>query len=385
MDFKKAYIFIVLLGLVSFLGDVIYEGIRGISGAYLHGLGASMLVVSITAGLGEFLGYSIRLFSGTIVDKLKAYWLFTFIGYGLLVSIPFLVFVDQLELAVFLILLERLGKGLRSPARDSIVSFVSQKIGRGMGFGITEALDQLGAILGPLIFLISYSIHKSYKVGFALMFIPFVLLMLILFYGRRIVPYPEKEERGEQKIFSSKVFYVYILFSFFAILSVPQYQVISYYFKNTGVISDANVMLFYMLAMFVDLVVALIVGKLYDIFKFKVLVALPFFTFILMVFSYGNYFYFAVISAILYGVIIAMHESIMRSAVADLTNISKRGFSYGIFNFIFGLGYFVGNVIIGFLYKFGYLYLLIFSGVSQIISIALFFYLIELVGKTTTD
>ena len=123
--------FIVLMGLVSLFGDMIYEGVRGISGIYLQSLGASMMVVSITAGLGEFLGYSVRLISGTLVDRLKAYWFFTFLGYGFLIFIPLLAFVDSLELAVLFILLERFGKGLRTPARDTIVSFVSQKVGRG--------------------------------------------------------------------------------------------------------------------------------------------------------------------------------------------------------------------------------------------------------------
>lgn len=381
MEQKKVYTFILLMGVVSLLGDIIYEGTRGITGSYLHSLGSSMVIVSITSGLGEFLGYSLRLFSGFFIDRLKTYWLFTFLGYGLLISIPLLFFVNRLDLAIFFLLLERIGKGLRSPARDSIVSFVSQKIGRGVGFGITEALDQVGAILGPLIFLVSYSIYHNYKAGFAVMFIPYFLLMLTLFIARSFVPNPDKTEKEYDVNHPKKVFYIYILFSFFSIISVPSYQVISYFFKASGVLNDTQVMFFYIIAMFVDLVFALIIGKLYDIYKFKVLTVLPIFSFLLIVFSFKEYFYFSVIAVILYGSVLAIHESVMRSSIADITHISKRGFSYGVFNFVFGFGYFLGNVIIGFLTNFGYLYLLFFAGLSQLIAIIFLIYLFVLLKK----
>lgn len=215
MEQKKIYTFIVLMGIVSLLGDIIYEGTRGITGTYLYSLGSSMIIVGITSGLGEFFGYSLRLFSGVLVDRLKAYWLFTFLGYGLLISIPLLFFVNRLDLAIFCLLLERIGKGLRSPARDSIISFVSQKIGRGIGFGIAEALDQVGAILGPLIFLIFYTAYNSYKAGFLVMFIPYFLLVLTLLIAKSFVPNPDKVEKEYDVNYPKRVFYIYILFSFF--------------------------------------------------------------------------------------------------------------------------------------------------------------------------
>jgi MFS family permease len=373
--------FIVLMGLVSLFGDMIYEGVRGISGIYLQSLGASMMVVSITAGLGEFLGYSVRLISGTLVDRLKAYWFFTFLGYGFLIFIPLLAFVDSLELAVLFILLERFGKGLRTPARDTIVSFVSQKVGRGVSFGIIKFFDQFGSIIGPLIFLISYSLFHNYKVGFFAMFIPFAMVVISLFMARKMFPNPEKLETPTLIENSNRIFYVYILFTFFSIVSMPNYQVISYFFKLSGVLNNEQIMVFYMLAMFFEMVVAIVIGKTYDIYKFKILTFLPVITFLLVIFSFNGYFYTAIISVLLYGTVLAIHESVMRSAVADLTKVSKRGFSYGIFTFIFGLGYFLGNVTIGFLSNKGYVYVVIFSGLTQFISLLLLIYLFQLTKK----
>ncbi|RLB09267.1 MAG: MFS transporter, partial [Deltaproteobacteria bacterium] len=139
---KSAFQFIMLMGVVSLFGDMVYEGARSVSGPYLKLLGASAAVVGIVAGLGEFLGYTIRILSGYVSDKTGLYWPMTIIGYGLLCCIPLLGIVQFWQIAAFLIILERIGKGIRSPARDTILSHVTKKVGRGTGFGLHEALDQ---------------------------------------------------------------------------------------------------------------------------------------------------------------------------------------------------------------------------------------------------
>jgi len=144
--------FIILLGIVSLFGDVTYEGARSVTGPYLAELGASPSVVGLVAGIGEFVGYALRLASGYLVDRTKAYWPLTFIGYGLLLSIPLLAFAGYWQLAAVLIILERMGKAIRSPARDTMLSYATKEVGRGWGFAVHEALDQIGAIIGPIIF-----------------------------------------------------------------------------------------------------------------------------------------------------------------------------------------------------------------------------------------
>jgi len=148
---KTAFKFIFLLGIVSLFGDITYEGARSITGPFLSTLGASGAVVGLIAGFGEFIGYGLRLISGYISDKTKGYWTMVFIGYGLILSIPLLSLVNCWEIAAILIVLERVGKAIRSPARDTILSHATMQVGKGFGFGIHEALDQVGAIIGPLI------------------------------------------------------------------------------------------------------------------------------------------------------------------------------------------------------------------------------------------
>jgi MFS family permease len=150
---KTAFQVIILLGIVSMFGDIAYEGGRSISGPYLATLGASAAMVGLITGAGEFLGYGLRLVSGYLADRTKAYWVLTFIGYGLIGTIPLLAFAGNWQLAALLLILERIRKAIRSPARDTIISYAGKNIGRGWGFAIHEAMDQVGAIIGP-----SYSI-----------------------------------------------------------------------------------------------------------------------------------------------------------------------------------------------------------------------------------
>jgi uncharacterized membrane protein YedE/YeeE len=146
METKKIYKFIILMSFVSLFGDTVYEGTKGIAEPYIYNLGASLFIISFIVGLGEFLGYALRFISGYFSDKYKTYWIFTFIGYGLIASIPLLALVDRWDIAVLFILLERIGKGIGSSTRDAIISFATSNIGRGLGFGIHEAFDRLGCI-----------------------------------------------------------------------------------------------------------------------------------------------------------------------------------------------------------------------------------------------
>ncbi|HOF13911.1 MAG TPA: MFS transporter, partial [Spirochaetota bacterium] len=173
---KRAYQFIIVFGIISLLGDIIYEGARSVNAQYLKGLGANALWVGIVAGLGEFVGYAIRLVSGYLSDKTRAYWLFTFIGYGLLITVPLLALTGIWQVAALLMIGERLGKALRSPAKDTILSQVTTQVGRGLGFGIHEAMDQIGAIAGPLMFTFIFAYVVDYNLGYKIMWIPFILL-----------------------------------------------------------------------------------------------------------------------------------------------------------------------------------------------------------------
>ncbi|HXL03030.1 MAG TPA: MFS transporter [Candidatus Atribacteria bacterium] len=370
----KALRFIVFMGLVSLFGDIVYEGARGVIGPYLALLGASASVVGLVGGLGEFIGYALRLFSGFIADRTRAYWLFTFIGYGLLFSIPLLSLANTWWVAAIFIILERAGKAFRSPARDTILSYATKEVGRGFGFGIHEALDQIGAIIGPLIFSFILFFGGDYRSGFSILWIPALIVIGILVIARNQLPHPEKLETSKEleekddKIFS-RVFILYSLFTFLAVAGFANFPLISYHLKIKSIMSDVQIPTFYALAMGVDALIALLIGRAYDRVGLRTLMVIPLFSLLIPFLAFSNSFASVIIGIILWGIVLGVHETIMRAAVADLTSISHRGSAYGIFNTIYGLSWLLGGALMGILYEISVSYLIILAVVFELASI----------------
>lgn len=369
--------FIVLMGVVSLFGDIVYEGARGVIGPYLALLGASASVVGLVGGLGEFIGYALRLFSGFMADRTKAYWLFTFIGYGLLVSIPLLSFAQSWQIAALLILLERAGKAFRSPARDTILSYATKEVGRGFGFGLHEALDQIGAIVGPLIFSAILFAGGNYRLGFSVLWIPAMMVPIVLCIARNRLPHPEKleiahESGSKDNTLFSKTFVLYSLFTFFAVAGFANFPLIAYHLKMKTIVGDAQIPALFALAMGVDALTALIIGKTYDRMGLKILIIVPLLSFFIPLLAFSDMLVGVIIGTILWGIVLGIHETIMRAAVADLTDINRRGSAYGIFNTLYGLSWLLGGTLMGMLYEHSVYTLMLLAALFEVVSIPLF-------------
>ncbi|MEM7825457.1 MAG: MFS transporter [Candidatus Aenigmatarchaeota archaeon] len=387
---KDAFTLIIILGLVSLLGDIIYEGARGINGQYLQILGASAVAIGFFTGLGEFFGYALRAFSGYLSDKTKSYWVLTFFGYALLVFVPFLALAGNWQIAMIFIILERIGKAVRSPARDTILSYSAKKVGTGFGFGIHEFLDQLGALIGPLIISIFFLNFKKislaeYQYAYLLLSIPFLILILLLFFAYFLFRNSKIEkERKKKKEELSKVFWVYLFFTFATTLGFINFVILGYHFKLKNVVSEAQIPLLYSLAMIVDAVVALFIGKSYDKLEKKnkksgliLLILIPLLTLTIPYLVFVESFIFVFLGVVILGAVIGLHETIMRAVIADITPISKRGSGYGIFTAFYGFASLIGGTIVGILYEFSTFYLKIFVLITQIIALAIFTFLKE--------
>jgi MFS family permease len=371
--------FIILLGIVSLFGDVTYEGARSVTGPYLATLGASAGVVGLVAGVGEFIGYALRLASGYLADRTKAYWLLTFIGYGLLLSIPLLAFAGYWQLAALLIILERMGKAIRSPARDTMLSYAAKGVGRGWGFAVHEALDQVGAVIGPVVFSLVFLLHGGYREGFTLLWIPALLTLAVLALARKKVPSPQEletpEEASRQDIKGKlpRVFWLYTIFTLFSVAGFANFQLISYHLKVQAIIPDAQIPLIYAIAMGVDALAALLVGKTYDKIGLMSLLAVPLLTLPIPFLAFSYSYSLVLIGIVLWGVVMGIQETIMRAAIADLTPMERRGFAYGIFNTVYGASWFLGSALIGLFYELSINYLILFVVVMELTSIPLFF------------
>lgn len=390
---KTALKLIFLFGLVSLFGDMVYEGARSVNGPYLKTLGANAAVVGLVAGLAEFLGYAVRLAAGYFADKTKAYWWFTFLGYGLLVSVPLLALTGIWQVAVVFIIIERLGKAIRSPAKDTILSQAAKQVGTGFGFAIAEVLDQIGAISGPLIFSILFVIIgkgdrllADYQQGYSLLWIPLVLVLLCIFFAHRAVPNPEVLENSPAKYPESdklsKIFWIYTVFTFATTLGFANFALIGFHFKAKHVLTDAQIPLFYALAMGVDALAAMAIGKTYDIFKAKrnnqkagliTLIAIPVFSLCIPGLVFSTKFSWVLAGVIIWGGVMGCHETIMKSAIADLTPLAKRGTGYGIFNAAYGLAIFIGSALTGLLYEYSISAVIMINIFIEIVALPVFF------------
>lgn len=380
-----AVAFIVLMGIVSLFADMTYEGARSIYGAYLPLLGASATVIGFVSGLGEFIGYALRLVTGIIANKTKNYWGMALFGYGVnLVAIPFLALVPEngWVLACMLIILERTGKAIRQPAKNTLLSFAATRVGEGKAFALQEFLDQLGAFMGPVLlfgvlwFKGGEASREAYAVCFAVLALPAMAAMFWLFLARRRFPTPEdfEKEKAATGAFSAKsAFFLYLAaISLFA-LGFIDFPLITMHVAKQGIIPADTLPLLYAGAMLVDAFAALFFGWLYDKIAFKALMLSGLFSafFAVFIFSVTSFWGIA-LGVTLWGVGMGAQESILKAAVVTLTPKENRSTSFGIFESCFGLSWFLGSWFMGWLYDLNTFWLVVFSVAAQLLALPLY-------------
>jgi len=364
---KLAKTAIIVFGMISLFGDIIYEGARSSIPTYLELLATPAVIVGVAIGLGEFIGYALRLASGYIADATKTYWGLTIIGYGLIISIPLLALAYDWRLALILVIVERLGKAIRTPARDTLISVTTRGIGRGKAFGLHELFDQIGATLGPLLMTLAVyyfskrqmSPPQQFRMAFMLLVIPYVIMLCVIMGGYLKLRGPTKEaliearavERGEKL---SRKFYYYSTAVMLNTAGLFHFALILYI--ATGILKATLwlIPLIYLVIQGVDAVSAPLAGVAYDRYGMGVL-RLPFILSILPTFfvmlMYAEEMLspiaMVLLASVSFGVVLGMQESIYRAAVADLTGISKRGLGYGVFNTMYGLGFLISGAVFG--------------------------------------
>lgn len=368
--------FIILLGIVSLLADMTYEGARSITGPYLAILGANAVVVGFVAGFGEFIGYALRLVSGYLSDKTRKYWAITITGYFInLLAVPLLALAGSWEIAAVLLITERMGKAFRTPARDVMLSHACSEVGQGWGFGLHEAMDQIGAIIGPLIVALVLFFNGSYQTSFAILLIPAVLALSVLIMSRFLYPNPHELEIKTPKLETKgfkHVYWIYMAAVALIALGFVDFPLIAFHFKNSLIVSDSLTPVFYAIAMGIDALAALVFGRLFDKIGLSIMVVVAVLSafFAPLVFLGG--FYSALIGIALWGIGLGAQESIMRAAIAGMSPVQRRGTAYGVFNTVFGMFWFIGSLTMGILYDISLLYLVIFSMIAQLASVPLF-------------
>lgn len=369
---KRALVFVVLLGVVSLFADMTYEGSRSIWGPFLGTLGATGAVVGFVAGGGELLGYVLRLFTGALADKTGRYWAITILGYAInLLAVPALALAGNWPVAAGLVILERSGKALRTPARDAMLSHAARDMGgAGWAFGLHEALDSIGGVLGPLVAALVLFLHGGYRHAFAWLLLPALAALATLAIARMKFPQPQEldaaptpqlsdaKDLRDLKIFLAATALIAAGYSDFALIAL--------HLARDHIVASDVVPTLYALASLAGGATALALGKLFDRQGLSVLLwaTLVPALYAPLVFLGGSWA--ALAGMVLWGIGFGAHDSLFRAAVAQRIPRERRATVMGVFNAIYGTSWFVGSALLGVLYDTEPLYTVIAALVLQL-------------------
>ncbi|MBA4347327.1 MAG: MFS transporter [Clostridiales bacterium] len=393
-----AMTFILLFSIVSLLSDMTHEGAASIRGAYLSLLGASAATIGFVSGLGELAGYSLRLLFGRFADKTKRYWLITIIGYVIdVLAVPALALSGEHGwiFASSLIVIERIGKAIKKPAKSTLVSFAATREGVGKSFAIAELIDQLGAFLGPvmlyvtLLFKQTGSLQERYAFSLGLLIIPAAATILMLFVTKRKFPNPEHFEPEPKQLVPFKLnrkFLLYLagisLFAFGFIdyslilmhVSRTHAALSSGLSETTSFVNSGTLPLLYAGAMLIDAAAAMIFGLMYDKKGMRALILSTALSAPFALLVFGNSSTAALIVGIaMWGVGMGAQESILKAAVAGIVPKASRATGYGIFEFVFGVFWFLGSWLLGALYDVSLPVMIAVSVGAQVLAIPLYY------------
>ena len=380
-----AVAFLTLMGMVSLFSDMTHEGARSILGEYLNLAGASAASIGFVSGIGELCGYSLRLISGFVADKTRKYWTLVIAGYVIQVlAIPALALIPEHGWiwACGLVILERIGKAVKKPAKNTLVSFAASEIGTGKGFAYQEFLDQLGAFLGPVILFVTAivkgteDLFTTYRLSFAVLLIPAMITIALVLSAKIKYPNPEmfeKQEEAPSAFRLKKSFVLYMAAICLFAFGFADFTLITLHAAKTAAFPESALSLLYAAAMAVDAFAALFFGWLYDKVGMKALILSTLCStfFSCFVFLSGEAWMIG-IGIILWGIGMGAQESVMKAAVSGIIPRSMRSTGFGIFETGFGIAWFLGSWLLGILYDLNPVFLVAVSVLSQLIAIVFY-------------
>jgi MFS family permease len=394
----SAWRFVVWFGIVAMFADIVYEGARSITGPLLASLGASALVVGVVTGVGEAAALLLRLVSGPLTDRTGRFWAWTLAGYALtVVSVPLLGLASALWVASGLVIAERVGKAVRSPAKDTLLSNATAVTGRGRGFAVHEALDQVGALTGPLAVAGVLAVTgNDYTPALLVLAVPGVVAFALVVWLCVRVPRPALYELDRETATSTPTdvtagvtagtaetaavpvvpsgalpgaFWAYAAFAGLTTIGFATFGVLSFHLVTAGLLSAAAVPVLYAAAMVVDAVAAVATGLAYDRLGARVLVVLPFVAALVPMLAFSGTVAVAVAGALAWGVALGVQESTLRATVADLVGPGRRATAYGIFGAVLGVSAAAGGALAGGLYEVSVPLLVSVTAVLQLLAL----------------
>ncbi|PYL67548.1 MAG: MFS transporter [Verrucomicrobia bacterium] len=346
MKNRSALQFVLIIGIANFFADFTYEGARAIVGPFLGSLGASAVIVGFVAGFGELMGYGLRSVSGYFADKSHRHWAFAFLGYAVnMLAVPALALATRWPLASGLVVSERVGRGIRKPAVEAMLSYAGRSIGAGWVFGLNEALDQAGATIGPLLVALILYLNGGFRTGFGVLLIPALLCLATLVAARSLHPRPHELEEGAGHTLATtnltRAYWIYLA---------------------AGSLIAAG---------FADF--ALIGLRLFDRFGPNVsLVAFPI-SAVAAPFVFLGTFGFALMGMIFWGIGMSAQGSLLQAMLTAVIPPQKRSTAFGLFDTGYGIAWFLGSAVMGLLYDRSVLAVALFSVILQLSALPILF------------
>jgi MFS family permease len=388
-------------GLVSLAIDAVSDGARPLSGPLLAQLGASALLIGLVTGGAEAAAQGLRLLFGPWADRTGKYWTFTLAGYALtalcvpLLALSAVLGSAGLLLASVLIMGDRVGKAVRSPAKTVLLAAVAEPIGRGRGFAVHKSLDLAGAFLGPLAASAVIAMTGTLWPAFAVLAVPGALAMVLLFRMRRHIPDPgsagdggpgpapegpAQQELARQELSQPPlgpdealpegppssagtvaaagkpaghfpaVFILFAVSAFFWSAGLVAFGVIAFHLTAAVAIPVSVIPLVYAAAMAAGALGALASGYVYDRAGGAILLSLPVLVALIPVLGFSRGVGPVLAGVLIWGAATGIQDSTVKALVADLVAQARQGTAYGVFAAFEGAGALVGGALYGGLY-----------------------------------
>jgi MFS family permease len=372
---SPAFLFVMTTGIVNLFGDITYEGGASINGPFMASLGASAAIVSITAGLGEFLGYALRLPAGYAADRTGRYWLITFVGYVInLFAVPAMALAGSWQVAAALVLAERIGRALRKPTIEAMLSYTTGELGKGWVYALNTALDEIGATLGPLIIALVLLLKGDLRTGYAFLAISAVAALAALVVARVNFPLPSRLEHGRTAPARDfgKAYWLYMLAGALFAAGLVSFELISYHLSKENIASEQWIPVMLAISTAFGVVVTLAFGKFYDRIGLPIVIAAVCMSAAFSPFVFLGDFYLVLFGMLLWGVGYAMQDTLLKAIVAEVLPEGKRNFAFGLYYAGYGVGWLVGSIVAGLLYENSRAALIAFSVVVQLVSVPIF-------------
>ena len=373
---KSAFRFIIALGFVSLFADMTYEGAHSVIGPLLKDLGASATQVGIIAGLGEMIAASLRYFSGRLADRTRAYWTITTLGYFLnLVVVPGLAFAGNWQAAALLVIAERTGKSLRGPARDVLLSEATEVVGHGSGFGLHAAMDQTGAVLGPVFVAISVARTHHFGPAFLWLALPAAGAFVSLLFAKAARSKHATPPPAQAKKNLPQVFWIYVGAAGLLALGFVDFPLLAFHFQKNSLTKPEIIPLLYAGAMGVNGLTALIFGRMFDRYGIQIIAIGIVVSLLALPFGFLGGAAGVYVSVVCWAIGLGAQDATLRSGISQVVSMNKRGTAFGAFNAVYGVLWFLGSVTMGVLYDFSLVALVVFGMVAQLVAAGLFIWL----------